>query len=335
MIKTISNIIKSPKINNISDNDDNLNILQLISKYQELYTNTKKSENLSKYSIRNIITALERFYHYIADEFDNDDNLSINEINRYFINNYLTILEKQGLSHSSQKLYITIIKNFITFIADNDKEKYKNLKTNILGIKIKTKQKEKIGFSQNDQKLLLSLFDKLDNKKTYTVHRKSLMLKILYFAGVRASELASIKWSDIVEQNDEQHGLLYVILIKGKGNKERLAYLQYDIISKNYDFIKQRNTDSVYVFETAHGNIPNTANMYIEVKNELQKAGIKQFGLHIFRHTFARNLVSKDVNLATIKDLLGHSNITVTAQFYAKSDEKAKRNALFKTKEKI
>ena len=145
------------------------------------------------------------------------------------------------------------------------------------------------------------------------------MLKILYFAGVRASELASIKWSDIVEQNDEQHGLLYVILIKGKGNKERLAYLQYDIISKNYDFIKQRNTDSVYVFETAHGNIPNTANMYIEVKNELQKAGIKQFGLHIFRHTFARNLVSKDVNLATIKDLLGHSNIT----------------ALFKTKEKI
>lgn len=49
----------------------------------------------------------------------------------------------------------------------------------------------------------------------------------------------------------------------------------------------------------------------------------------IFRHTFARNLVNKDINLSTIKDLLGHANITVTAQFYAKSDESAKRNALF------
>lgn len=50
----------------------------------------------------------------------------------------------------------------------------------------------------------------------------------------------------------------------------------------------------------------------------------------MFRHTFAGNLVDKEVNPSTIKDLLEHTNISVTAQFYAKSNEIAKRNALFK-----
>ncbi|MFN7095059.1 MAG: tyrosine-type recombinase/integrase, partial [Burkholderiales bacterium] len=60
------------------------------------------------------------------------------------------------------------------------------------------------------------------------------------------------------------------------------------------------------------------------------KAGVAKSGLHIFRHTFARNLVSNNHNLATIKELLGHSNISVTAQFYAVSNENAKKAALFK-----
>ncbi|MDQ5921392.1 MAG: integrase/recombinase XerD, partial [Pseudomonadota bacterium] len=70
--------------------------------------------------------------------------------------------------------------------------------------------------------------------------------------------------------------------------------------------------------------------LFTVVRNILHKSGIKKSGLHIFRHTFARSLVDKEVNLSTIKDLLGHSSISVTAQFYAKSNENAKRNALFK-----
>ena len=68
----------------------------------------------------------------------------------------------------------------------------------------------------------------------------------------------------------------------------------------------------------------------IITQKELQKHGIKGYGLHIFRHNFARNLVGKDVNLATIKELLGHNSITTTAHFYAKSNENAKKRALFR-----
>jgi integrase/recombinase XerD len=311
------------------ETDDNLDILQIFSKYLSLYINIKKSENKSKFSIRNTNTALERFYDYIADELANNQKISIFDINKYFIYNYIALLEKRGLSISSQKLHLTIIKNFIVFIVDNDIERYKTIKTNLDGIKIKVAQKERLGFSQNDQELIKKLFKYLDNKNIYSTHKKSLMIKLLYFTGIRASELVSIKFSDILEQNDETHGLIYAIIIKGKGGKERFIYIQYDIIANNLEYIKTRNYNAIYLFETPHNNMPNTANIYIEIKNELQKHGIKGYGLHIFRHNFARNLVSKDINLATIKELLGHSSITTTAQFYAKSNENAKKRALF------
>ena len=311
------------------DNDDNLDILQILDKYLDLYLNVKQSENKSKFSIRNINSTLDKFYEYVADELSINQNLSIFDINKYFIYNYILLLEKNGLSASSQKLHLTIIKNFIIFIADNNIKRYKIIKTNLDGIKIKVEQKERLGFSQNDQELIKRLFKYLDNKNIYSAHKKSLMIKLLYYTGIRASELVSIKFIDIIEQNDENHGLIYMIIIKGKGSKERFVYIQYDIIHNNLEYIKDRNSNAIYVFETAHNNIPNTANIYTEIRKELQKHGIKGYGLHIFRHNFARNLVSKDINLATIKELLGHSSITTTAQFYAKSNENAKKRALF------
>ena len=154
------------------------------------------------------------------------------------------------------------------------------------------------------------------------------------YTGIRISELINLKWTDISEYSDENQGIVYVLLIKGKGNKERYTYIAYDIILKNIEYLKDKSAHSTYIFLTTHGNICNRSMLYEGVDNLLSKAGIKKSGLHIFRHTFARTLVDKDVNLSTIKDLLGHSNITITAQFYAKSNENAKRNALSKLKNK-
>ena len=83
-----------------------------------------------------------------------------------------------------------------------------------------------------------------------------------------------------------------------------------------------------YLLNSTHGNQCNRSSLLLLINNLLKKAGINKTGIHIFRHTFARNLVNKNVNLSTIKDLLGHTNITVTAQFYAKSNENAKKDAL-------
>lgn len=326
-IKNSKILLKFSKNNNIVQSD---NILDFLNKYIELYINDKISNNLSKNTINYTRTYLERFYDYIADELTNNEHLTILDINKYFLSSYLNYLTEHSISKSSQKLHLIVINSFIYYIADSDTELYGKLRTNIAGIKIKTEQKEKVGFNQYEQKRLFAYIDKLDAGRTYLAQRNALMLKILIHTGLRISELINIKWSNITEHDDDSHGLIYVILVRGKGDKERFVYLSYPEASENIEFLKKKiSTNDSYLFTTTQGNQCNRSNLFNIVKKILQKAGIEKSGLHIFRHTFARNLVGKNINLSTIKDLLGHSNISVTAQFYAKSDEKAKKNALF------
>ena len=315
-------------IKNQEDNKE-LNILDFMYKYFNLYVNTKKASNIAKNSLISINFILEKFFTFISDELAENTSLNINNVTKYFLNDYLLTLADK-LSKSSQKLHFTIIKNFLFFIADHDITKYGFIKININGMKIKTEQKEKESFTQNEQILILKHIDKLDATNSFLAQRNSLIIKILLFAGLRISELINIKWSDVTEFNDETHGILYSILITGKGNKERYAYLQYKLITSNLKWLKIHSTNNNYIFTSTHGNQCNASMLFVVINNALAKAGASHRGLHIFRHTFARNLVDKDINLATIKDLLGHSNISVTAQFYAKSNENAKRNALFK-----
>ena len=64
------------------------------------------------------------------------------------------------------------------------------------------------------------------------------------------------------------------------------------------------------------------------ISNKMKKALINKSGVHILRHTFARTLVNKNINLVTISELLGHSDITITAKTYAKSNEWNKIEAI-------
>ena len=308
-----------------------VNILDIINKYTTLYINSKIAANLSNKSIYNTKVILARFYDYIAEEYTENKFLSIIDLSKYFLNNYLNYLTEQKINKNTQKLHLTIIKSFLTFIADSELDNYGSLKLNLGGIKIKTEQKEKQGFSQTEQNLLLNYVAILETKKSYLAQRNALLIKVLLYTGARISELINIKWQDIAEPYDESHGYIYVVLLHGKGNKERYTYLSYAEVKANLEYLKQHKiSDSPYLFVSTRGNQCNRSSLFEVVKHLLQQAGIQKSGLHIFRHTFARSLVDKDVNLATIKDLLGHTNIAITAQFYAKSNENAKRNALFK-----
>ncbi|MBP9742838.1 MAG: tyrosine-type recombinase/integrase [Burkholderiales bacterium] len=305
-------------------------LLDIMSEFKPLYLDCKISNNLSKHTIDNINLVLDRFYDYIVDESTEENELLLNDMSKYFLSNYLNRLTEEGISKNTQKLYVTIIKNFFKFVADYDINAYGFLRDKFNGIKIKTAQKEKVGLLPAEQMRLITHLKTLDGQTSYLPQRNALLIKILLYTGLRISELINVKWTDLSKIEDKNHGTIYSVLVTGKGSKERFAYISAAEVEKNLAYLQKNKSKNGYLFVSTHGNKCNRTRLYVVIKKIMHDAGITKAGLHIFRHTFARNMVDKDINLATIKDLLGHSNIAITAQFYAKSNENAKRNALFK-----
>jgi len=62
-------------------------------------------------------------------------------------------------------------------------------------------------------------------------------------------------------------------------------------------------------------------------KNAIRRSGIRYCRFHDLRHTFASRLVEKNVNIVTVKELLGHANINTTMR-YAHPAPEYKRQAV-------
>lgn len=135
----------------------------------------------------------------------------------------------------------------------------------------------------------------------------------------------AIKVSDIALIEDDS---VYKIKISGKGSKERFVYIRAETIFREYDFLVSNNYITNYIAVTNTGKAMSRVGLYNVITNKMKKARIAKSGVHILRHTFARNLVSKNVNLKTISELLGHADITLTARTYARSDEESKIRAV-------
>ena len=76
---------------------------------------------------------------------------------------------------------------------------------------------------------------------------------------------------------------------------------------------------------------PLTGDRFTDVNNALKAAGkrakLAKVTWHMFRHTFASRLTRDGVDIVTVKELLGHSNISTTMR-YAHSNDDAKRRAV-------
>ena len=125
----------------------------------------------------------------------------------------------------------------------------------------------------------------------------------------------------------EEKGV-YKIKILGKGNKERYVYIPITTIEKELEYINnyiintpQDGKNKInYINQTTKGRVMIRSELYSMIENLFKKLGIKKRGVHLLRHTFAKKMVQKNVNLSTIKELMGHENIQTT-MIYARSDE--------------
>jgi len=123
-----------------------------------------------------------------------------------------------------------------------------------------------------------------------------------------------------------ENNTVYKIKINGKGAKQRFVYISTDKIKYELNYMIEHAKD--YIAITNQGKRMSRIGLYNVISNKMKKALIDKSGVHILRHTMARNLVAKNINLKTVSELLGHQDIVLTAKTYALSNEKSKIQAI-------
>ena len=147
-------------------------------------------------------------------------------------------------------------------------------------------------------------------------HLKPIVTVALH-TGMRKSEILNLKW----EQIDLVHG--FILLDTTKNGERREIPIDSTLIEMFSEM--PHSIESIYAFTDRDGNL------YKSVKKSfstaLRKAGIRDFRLHDCRHTYASQMVMNGVDLATVKDLLGHKSLAMTMR-YAHLSPRHKRKAV-------
>lgn len=188
----------------------------------------------------------------------------------------------------------------------------------------------------------LTLEDSLELLNAVDGHNKErdyCILTLFLNCGMRLSELCGINLSDIRSDN--------TLRLLGKGNKERIVYLNDACLDAIKKYMAVRPNDSVtftdrnaLFISRNNRRISNKTVQHI-VKTYLEKAGLGGMGFstHKLRHTAATLMYQHGhVDIRVLKDILGHANLGTTQIYTHISDEQVKNaieaNPLSKVKPK-
>lgn len=169
--------------------------------------------------------------------------------------------------------------------------------------------------------------DSIDLSKAEGARNRAI-IEVLFSCGLRVSELVNMKLSDLYLEDR-------VLLVRGKGNKERLVPVSNKAIADLKRWFFDRNLMKIkpgeddYVFLNRRGAHLTRTMILIMVKRQAEEAGImKTISPHTFRHSFATALLQGGADLRSIQAMLGHEKIDTTLVYTHISNEQLRKAIL-------
>jgi site-specific recombinase XerD len=254
------------------------------------------AQNYSANTIKNYTNAFNLFLR--INHYENPDELTETQLVRH-----LAWMSEQGLSASSLAMLVNALLYYYRTV----------LKRDAFEIRIPRPRKEHHLPTVLTREECYRIFKYVDNPK----HK--LLLLIGYGAGLRRSEIVSLKWADILFDEHQIH------VKQGKGKKDRIVMLPYSIVEylRNY---RQLYPSDDWVFEGQYKGEALSARTVQQVMHDaVGKAGLeKKATVHTLRHSFATHLLESGTDIRYIQQLLGHSSIKTT-MVYTHITPKAER----------
>ena len=287
-------------------NDFSIILESYFSKHLSL--ERKFSENTYK----TYLTVLKQFIDYLVKEKTmKTKDISIYSFSKDNILDFLLYVEDiLGCSPRTRNHKLTIINSFLDY-AQGVNPIYIDAYLQAKSIKFKREKKEKMDFLTREE---LEIFMNCINLKTKSGYKHYVMIALLYETGARVSELINLNVSNLFLVGESPY-----IKITGKGNKERIVYVNKDVVSILNEYLHKFNINSGSLFLNNSGRrftrfgVNKIIEKYVELsKKECPTLINKTITPHSFRHSKAVHMLLNNTALPIIQRFLGHSSITTT-----------------------
>ena len=277
--------------------------------YQDFLNHLSLERNYSEKTVESYKNDIEKFYKFLIIE-----GASLESVDILLIRNFLTEELNSGVSKRSCKRRLCSLRHFYKYLV-NKKLVSSNPFVFVQGPKTEIKYPHAL-YKDQINSLLLSNKERKDDLQK----RDQAILELLYFCGLRASELVNIQLSDI---NLKQR----IVRIIGKGNKQRrvpIGEYALEYLKSYIDGARRNNPgrNKEFVFLNRYGEPLSRQYFFLQIKKYAKQVGIKEdISPHTLRHCFATHMLENGAELRAVQEMLGHSNIATT-QIYTNISSK-------------
>ncbi|MCL6087057.1 MAG: tyrosine-type recombinase/integrase [Actinobacteria bacterium] len=214
--------------------------------------------------------------------------------------------ETRKLSQSSISKVIAIIKSFFNYLEEEEiiqKNPSRKIK-----VPKKINRIPQI-ISKVEFDMLISSIDFSPARCRKNTIRDKLIFFILFYTGIRRTELLNLNWNDLNLDNST------LTIRSGKGNKDRIIPIHKSLPPLLEAYLNIRlplKNNALFVGEgqkrLCRNSFTNILKMHIKISG-LAKKG---YTAHSFRHSFATHLIESGADLFKVQRLLGHQSLDTT-----------------------
>ena len=315
----------------------NIETSELIERYlsYKLVVQERSQKTVDEYRLD-----LRQFFRFliarrdgIPADSEEYENLSIEEVDGEFVKRITSrdILEfltfernERDNQPSARARKLSAIKSFFKYLTVHEHIMEKNVAADVESPKLK-KALPKYLTEEESIELLRAV---ADDKNSRSRPRDYCMITLFLNCGMRLSELVGINFSDIARD-------LSSLRVVGKGNKERIIYLNDACRAAITDYLNVRGSDKTTVrdknalFISNRGTRISNQMVQKTVEKYLSLAGLgnRNLSTHKLRHTAATLLYQQGgVSVLTLKEILGHEQLSTT-QIYTHVSNKEVEHA--------
>jgi len=265
-----------------------------------------RPEGISPYTVRGYLADLKKFSEWF--KVTNDENMLLRNVTPVDVRDYKAHLQTaERFKPSTINRHLSSLRAYFSWAIQEGLIKENPVRVRNLGEPPRAPR-------SLDERLYHRL---LRSVQQHGSKRDAAIIQLLRHTGLRVGELCNLELQDI--EMSTRKGK--VIIRSGKGHRYREVPLNLDARrTLQAYFADRKEVDDPHVFIGQRGNGLTDAAVYDVVKKYARLSNVDGVSPHVLRHTFARSLLDKGVDLVTVQQLMGHKRIDSTARYTKPSE---------------